>query len=78
LTALVDRAVDRVIDEALDSGTDRALVTDDLVAAHSGMRPSTHEWLASARNYVDFANEGGRYDDIAAFLASREARKFKS
>jgi transitional endoplasmic reticulum ATPase len=78
LTALVDRAVDRVIDEALDSGTDRALVTDDLVAALGGMRPSTHEWLASARNYVDFANEGGRYDDIAAFLASREARKFKS
>jgi hypothetical protein len=28
------------------------------------MRPSTLESLASARNDVEFANQGGRYEDI--------------
>ena len=41
------------------------------------MRPSTLEWLATARNYVEFANQGGRYDEVAAFLVSREARGWK-
>jgi hypothetical protein len=38
------------------------------------MRPSTLEWLASARNDVEFANQGGRYEDIRRFLVSEEAR----
>ena len=41
------------------------------------MRPSTLEWIATARNYVEFANQGGRYDEVAAFLVSREARAWK-
>jgi SpoVK/Ycf46/Vps4 family AAA+-type ATPase len=77
LTALVERAVDAVIDEALDTGVERPLRAADVEAAMRGLRPTTHEWLASARNYVDFANEGGRYDEVAAFLASREARAAK-
>jgi hypothetical protein len=42
------------------------------------MRPSTHEWLATARNYVEFANQGGGYDEVAAFLLSGEARSAKA
>jgi hypothetical protein len=40
----------------------------------AGMRPTTLEWLSTARNYVDFANQGGRYDEVRSFLVSREAR----
>lgn len=77
LRALVERAVDIVIDDALERGEERPLTTGDLETALDGMRPSTLEWLATARNYVEFANQGGRYDEVAQFLVSREARSFK-
>lgn len=77
LRALVERAVDLVIDDALERGEERALTTGDFEAALAGMRPSTLEWMATARNYVEFANQGGRYDEVASFLVSREARAWK-
>ena len=77
LRGLVERAVDIVIDEALERGEERPVTTSDLEAALRGMRPSTLEWLATARNYVEFANQGGRYDEVASFLVSREARAWK-
>jgi ATP-dependent 26S proteasome regulatory subunit len=77
LGALVERAVDLVIDEALERGEERPLSTADLEQALAGMRPSTLEWIATARNYVEFANQGGRYDEVASFFVSREARSFK-
>jgi transitional endoplasmic reticulum ATPase len=77
LRALVERAVDIVIDEALERGEERSLSTADLEQALEGMRPTTLEWIATARNYVEFANQGGRYDEVAAFLVSREARAWK-
>jgi SpoVK/Ycf46/Vps4 family AAA+-type ATPase len=75
LRALVERAVDQVIDEALTSGGEPPLTTQHLQRALQGMRPSTLEWLATARNYVEFANQGGRYDEVSAFLVSSEARR---
>ena len=77
LGALVERAVDLVIDEALERGDERPLTTADLEQALAAMRPSTLEWIATARNYVEFANQGGRYDEVAVFLVSREAKSFK-
>jgi SpoVK/Ycf46/Vps4 family AAA+-type ATPase len=59
LESLVERAVDAVIDEALDSGGEPPLRTEHLEGVLREMRPSTLEWLASARNYVEFANQGG-------------------
>jgi ATP-dependent 26S proteasome regulatory subunit len=78
LRALVERAVDLVIDDALERGEERPLTTEDLERAADGMRPTTLEWIATARNYVEFANQGGRYDEVAAFLVSREARAWKA
>jgi SpoVK/Ycf46/Vps4 family AAA+-type ATPase len=78
LRALAERAVDLVIDEALESGKERELSTADLETSLKGMRPSTLEWLSTARNYVDFANQGGRYDEVAAFLVSREVKSWKA
>ena len=69
--------VDLVIDEALETGKERELSTADLETALKGMRPSTLEWLSTARNYVDFANQGGRYDEVAAFLVSREVKSWR-
>jgi AAA+ superfamily predicted ATPase len=77
LRALAERAVDLVIDDALESGEERPLQTGDFETALREMRPSTLEWLATARNYVDFANQGGRYDEVAAFLVSREVKSWR-
>jgi hypothetical protein len=32
------------------------------------IKPSTMEWLATARNYVEYANEEGSYDEIREYL----------
>jgi transitional endoplasmic reticulum ATPase len=77
LRAVVERAVDGVIDDALESGADPPLTQRHVDAALQGFRPSTLEWLATARNYVDFANQGGRYDEVSRFLVSKEARAWK-
>ncbi len=77
LRALVDAAVDRVIDEALgaDAGPHPPLQMAHLEAARAGMRPTTLDWLARARNYVEFANRDRRYDDVASFLRSADVTK---
>ncbi len=77
LNALVERGVDAVIDEALETGGEPPLRMKHLEDALKGMRPSTLEWLATARNYVEFANQSNRYDDVRDFLVSREARAWK-
>jgi transitional endoplasmic reticulum ATPase len=77
LRALVEAALDHVIDEAIDLGHAPPLSMDHLEAALPELHPTTAEWLASARNYVDFANQTGRYDEVAAFLRSKEAKRLK-
>jgi transitional endoplasmic reticulum ATPase len=78
LRALVERAVDQVIDAALDAGEELPVTDAHLDHALAGMRPSTLDWLSTARNYVEFANHGGLYDDVASFLKTREAKSFRS
>jgi transitional endoplasmic reticulum ATPase len=80
LRALVERAVDAVIDDALDAavGDEPPLAQRHLDTALQGFRPSTLEWLETARNYVEFANQGGRYDEVSRFLVSREAKAWKA
>jgi transitional endoplasmic reticulum ATPase len=75
--ALVEAAIDEVIDEALDSGTEPPLRMEHLEKALARARPTTLDWLASARNYVEFANQAGRYDEVARFLRSKEAKKLR-
>jgi AAA+ superfamily predicted ATPase len=78
LRALVEQSLELVIDEALDAGTTVPLRDGHLDLALASLRPSTLEWLAHARNHVEFANESGRYDEVQAFLVSKEARAFKA
>jgi transitional endoplasmic reticulum ATPase len=74
LRAVVERAVDRVIDEALEAGGDVPIRRAHLEAALREARPTTTDWLRTARNYVEFANHGGRYDDVLAFLKTPEGK----
>ena len=39
-----------------------------LKAALAERKPTTLEWLTTARNYARYSNEAGQYDDVLAFL----------
>ena len=74
LRHLAERAVDSAIDETLAGGGDVPVSPTHLDAALSALAPTTLDWLATARNYVEFANESGRYDDVLAYLDSSEVK----
>jgi len=69
---LVERAVETPLREALRSGSVRPLGGSDLASALSVAKPSTREWFETARNYATFANTGGLYDDLVAYLGRRK------
>lgn len=43
----------------------------DLDAARRQVKPTTGEWLTTARNAAIFANHDGTYDDLDEFLKRR-------
>lgn len=54
------------------TGEVRMIGQEDLIAAAGQVRPSLGPWFDSARNVALFANEGGAYDDLAAYLKKRK------
>lgn len=68
LRELVETAVDAAIEESLESGNEQPLKQAHFKQALNEVRPSTSEWLTTARNYARYANEGGQYDEVLAFL----------
>ena len=68
LENLVNTAVDLAIEEALSSGSENPVGPAHFAEALADVRPTTLEWLSTARNYAKYSNAGGQYDDVAAFL----------
>lgn len=68
LSNLVETASDRAIEETLSAGREVPISGAHLRAALGEVKPTTLEWLTTARNYARYANEGGQYDDVLAFL----------
>jgi transitional endoplasmic reticulum ATPase len=67
LSGLIDLAVDLAIEES--SGSQIVpIARRHLEEARAYARPTTMEWLSTARNYSKYANEGGLYDEVKAFL----------
>lgn len=75
LKAVVDQAIEAKLKEAMRSGVPTPLRTKDLVASAGGLRPTTREWFASAKNHALYANQGGLYDDILKYLGIEGGRK---
>jgi transitional endoplasmic reticulum ATPase len=71
LKAVIDRAVEEKLKDAMKTGVPKPLTTRDLTQAAGTVKASTREWLADARNYAMYSNDGGQYDDLAAFLKLR-------
>ncbi len=68
LRNLVETACDLAIEESLAAGTERPVNRTHLQAALKELKPTTTEWLTTARNYARYANEGGQYDEVLSFL----------
>jgi AAA+ superfamily predicted ATPase len=71
LKAIVDLAVEAKLQEAMKAGGLRPLVTKDLQRALKTHRATTSEWFSTARNHALYANQGGVYDDVLAYLKIR-------
>lgn len=65
---LCERAAELVLGEILETGKERAIGMDDMFAVMSEIRPSTMEWLKTAKNYVKYANQSGIFDDVEQYL----------
>jgi SpoVK/Ycf46/Vps4 family AAA+-type ATPase len=68
LENLVDTAADRAIARSLETGGEVPIDQTHLVGALGEIKPTTVEWLTTARNYARYANEGGQYDEVLDFL----------
>jgi SpoVK/Ycf46/Vps4 family AAA+-type ATPase len=71
LAHLCEAAVERALEESIETGTARPIAHRDFELALPEIRPSTIPWLHTARNYAEFANEGGAYDDLLEYLRTR-------
>ncbi len=74
LRAVVEKAIDEAIEVALDGGEAPPISMAHLRQARASIRPSTLDWLGMARNYVEFGNQSSRYDDVLAYLRTREVK----
>ena len=68
LLNLVETAIDLAIDDSLAGDAATPLARKHFDAALAEVKPTTAEWLATARNYAKYANEGGQYDEVLTFL----------
>jgi SpoVK/Ycf46/Vps4 family AAA+-type ATPase len=68
LSHLCESAAEAAMEDSLRAGTIRQMTTDDFRSALKEIRPSTRPWFEIAKNYAQFANEGGLYDDLLAYI----------
>jgi SpoVK/Ycf46/Vps4 family AAA+-type ATPase len=69
---ICESAAELALLDSARTGQVRMIGQDDLLAAAGQVRPSLGSWFESARNVALFANEGGSYDDLAAYLKKRK------
>jgi AAA+ superfamily predicted ATPase len=67
-----ETAAERALLDSVRLGEARLIGQADLEAAVAEVRPSLGTWFETARNVALFANEGGAYDDLVAYLRKRK------
>jgi len=68
---ICETAAERALLDSVRRGEPRLIGQADLEAAAAEVRPSLGTWFDTARNVALFANEGGAYDDLVAYLRKR-------
>lgn len=68
LENIIDTAADLAIEASLAEGTEVPISQKLLLKALREVKPTTMEWLTTARNHARYANESGQYDEVLEFL----------
>ncbi|HSZ41092.1 MAG TPA: tetratricopeptide repeat protein [Trebonia sp.] len=68
---ICETAAERALLDSVRRGEPRLIGQADLEAAVTEVKPSLGTWFDTARNVALFANEGGAYDDLVAYLRKR-------
>jgi AAA+ superfamily predicted ATPase len=68
---ICETAAEHALMDSVRQGSPRLIGQPDLEAAAGEVKPSLGPWFETARNVALFANEGGTYDDLAAYLRKR-------
>ncbi|MEU2159238.1 ATP-binding protein [Streptomyces sp. NPDC019396] len=71
LAHVCEAAAEYALLDSARTGTVRMIGMNDLSAAVRQVVPSTEPWFAAARNVAMYANEGGMYDDLVAYLKKK-------
>jgi AAA+ superfamily predicted ATPase len=66
-----ETAAERALLDSVRRGEARLIGQADLEVAVGEVRPSLGTWFETARNVALFANEGGAYDELVAYLRKR-------
>jgi transitional endoplasmic reticulum ATPase len=68
LQHVVETAADGAIEQTIARGEECPITDAHLKAALTEVKPTTVEWLSTARNYARYSNESGQYDEVLEFL----------
>ncbi|WP_367185029.1 26S protease regulatory subunit, partial [Trebonia sp.] len=68
---ICETAAERALLDSVRRGEPRLIGQADLEAAVAEVKPSLGTWFDTARNVALFANEGGAYDELVAYLRKR-------
>lgn len=68
LMNLVETACDYAIEETMTKDQETFISQAHFRQALEDVNATTLEWLTTARNYAQFANSAGQYDDVLKFL----------
>ena len=68
LEHLVDAAAELAITQSIARGAAEPINARHIEQARGKVKPTTREWFSTARNYAQYANEAGQYDDIADYI----------
>ncbi|MFE9118630.1 ATP-binding protein [Streptomyces sp. NPDC007172] len=71
LAHLCESAAETALLDSARTGVVRMIGMKDLLDAAKQTTSSTEPWFASARNVAMYANDGGMYDDLVAYLKKR-------
>lgn len=70
LAHLCESATEFAMADAVRSGHARPISMADMKQALKSIKPSTETWIYTARNYAQYSNEGGAYDDLLEWMRS--------
>ncbi|MFD0169651.1 ATP-binding protein [Streptomyces decoyicus] len=71
LAHVCEVAAEHALLDSARTGTVRLIGMKDLLTAAGQIAPSAEPWFASARNVAMYANDGGMYDDLVAYLKKK-------